>query len=325
MTKPFVSIEQLSTSFFVDGEVIPAIEAVDLTLEPGEIVGLVGESGSGKSVTSLSMMQLLEETPGRVTGGQIFFEGEDLLRLSQKEMRKRRGNDMSMIFQEPMTSLNPVLKIGKQMTEAILKHTSKSKKEAKLHAIDMLEQVGLPRAEELMSDYPHQLSGGMRQRVMIAMAMANNPKLLIADEPTTALDVTIQAQILDVMKRMRDTSDTAILFITHDLGVIAEMCDRVAVMYAGRIVEQGTVQEIFEEPKHPYTQGLLESVPQIGTRHERLPSIKGQVPTIEERPTGCKFANRCPFAFEKCWKEEPPLFDGKNRCWLHEEREEEEV
>lgn len=319
MTEPILTINQLHTSFRVDGEMIPAVEGIDLTLYPGEIVGLVGESGSGKSVTSLSIMQLLEDTPGEIVGGEVLFDGKDVAKASTREKRKLRGNRMSMIFQEPMTSLNPVVKIGKQLVEAILEHQSLTKQEAKRHAVSMLEQVGIPRAAEIMKEFPHQLSGGMRQRVMIAMAMSCDPDLLIADEPTTALDVTIQAQILDVMRNMRKEHDTSILFITHDLGVIAEMCDRVAVMYAGRIVEQGNVIDIFENPKHPYTQGLLGSIPKLGERKDRLDSIQGQVPTVEDRPEGCKFANRCPFAFERCWKEEPPLFNGENRCWLHEE------
>ncbi|MCD5322268.1 MULTISPECIES: ABC transporter ATP-binding protein [Pontibacillus] len=321
MTEPILSIQQLYTSFRVDGETIPAVEGIDLSLYPGEIVGLVGESGSGKSVTSLSVMQLLDETPGEVTGGEILFEGKDLLKFTDRQKRKVRGNDISMIFQEPMTSLNPVLKIGKQLVEAIREHQRISGADARKHAVHMLNQVGIPRAEEIMTEYPHQLSGGMRQRVMIAMAMSCDPKVLIADEPTTALDVTIQAQILDVMRNMRKEHDTSILFITHDLGVIAEMCDRVAVMYSGRIVEQGTVYEIFENPKHPYTKGLLGSIPKLGAKEDRLASIQGQVPTVEDRPKGCKFANRCPFVMDHCWEEEPPLFDGQNRCWLHEREE----
>ncbi|KGP92271.1 peptide ABC transporter ATP-binding protein [Pontibacillus chungwhensis BH030062] len=321
MSEPILSINQLYTSFRVDGETIPAVEGIDLSLYPGEIVGLVGESGSGKSVTSLSVMQLLDETPGEVTGGEVLFQGQDLLKFTDRQKRKVRGNDISMIFQEPMTSLNPVLKIGKQLVEAIREHQRISQTDARKHAIHMLNQVGIPRSEAIMNEYPHQLSGGMRQRVMIAMAMSCDPKVLIADEPTTALDVTIQAQILDVMRNMRDQHNTSILFITHDLGVIAEMCDRVAVMYSGRIVEQGSVYEIFENPKHPYTKGLLGSIPKLGAKEDRLDSIQGQVPTVEDRPKGCKFANRCPFVMDHCWEEEPPLFDGKNRCWLHEREE----
>ncbi|KGX92958.1 peptide ABC transporter ATP-binding protein [Pontibacillus halophilus JSM 076056 = DSM 19796] len=322
MMTPLLSVNQLRTSFYADGEEIPVVEGVDLDLYPGEVVGLVGESGSGKSVTSLSIMQLLQDTPGRITGGSISYQEQELRTASQKEMRKIRGNELSMIFQEPMTSLNPVMTIEKQLVEAIKEHMDYTKKAAKQHAMAMLEQVGIPRVKEVMKDYPHQLSGGMRQRVMIAMALACEPKLLIADEPTTALDVTIQAQILDVMRRLSEEKQTSILFITHDLGVIAEMCDRVAVMYAGRIVEQGDVYEIFEQPKHPYTKGLLRSIPRLGTRMSRLQSIEGQVPSIEERPKGCKFANRCPVAEAQCFEEEPPLFDGKNRCWLHNREEE---
>lgn len=320
--KPILNVNQLRTSFFVNGKEIPAVDGVDFTINEGEILGIVGESGSGKSVTSLSIMKLLKDTPGKVVGGSIHFDGRDLLALSEKEVRELRGNEIAMIFQEPMTSLNPVLTIGNQLREAIKKHLNYSRKKADQHAVSMLTQVGISRADEILQQYPHQLSGGMRQRVMIAMAMSCSPKLLIADEPTTALDVTIQAQILDVMKDMQEKHGTSILLITHDLGVIAETCDRLAVMYAGRIVEQGSVYDLFDDPKHPYTKGLLESIPRIGRRQERLHSIQGNVPMAEDWPAGCKFASRCPFVFDKCLKKEPPLLnvgEGRtSRCWLNE-------
>ncbi|MCY9374173.1 ABC transporter ATP-binding protein [Bacillus sp. T17B1] len=320
--KPILNVNQLRTSFFVNGKEIPAVDGVDFTINEGEILGIVGESGSGKSVTSLSIMKLLKDTPGKVVGGSIHFDGRDLLALLEKEVRELRGNEIAMIFQEPMTSLNPVLTIGNQLREAIKKHLNYSRKKADQHAVSMLTQVGISRADEILQQYPHQLSGGMRQRVMIAMAMSCSPKLLIADEPTTALDVTIQAQILDVMKDMQEKHGTSILLITHDLGVIAETCDRLAVMYAGRIVEQGSVYDLFDDPKHPYTKGLLESIPRIGRRQERLHSIQGNVPMAEDWPAGCKFASRCPFVFDKCLKKEPPLLnvgEGRtSRCWLNE-------
>lgn len=320
--KPLLEINELSTSFFSDNDEIKAVDQVSLTINEGEIVGIVGESGSGKSVTSLSIMSLLQDTPGKVVGGSIRFMDRDLLHLSAKEKRNIRGNEMAMIFQEPMTSLNPVLKIGKQLEEPIKKHLNYNKKQARTHAISMLEKVGIPRASEIVDEYPHQLSGGMRQRVMIAMAMSCSPRLLIADEPTTALDVTIQAQILELMKKVQQEESTSILLITHDLGVVAEMCDRVAVMYAGRIVEQGTVYDIFENPKHPYTKGLLASIPRLGSEVDRLSSIEGNVPAPNEWPKGCKFATRCPYAFEKCWQQEPPMLafdnDQRSRCWLND-------
>ncbi|CAN2255417.1 ABC transporter ATP-binding protein [Bacillus vallismortis] len=326
--KPILNVNQLRTSFFVNGKEIPAVDGVDFTINESEILGIVGESGSGKSVTSLSIMKLLKDTPGKIVGGSIHFDGRDLLALSEKEIRELRGNEIAMIFQEPMTSLNPVLTIGNQLREAIKKHLNYSRKKADQHAVSMLTQVGISRADEILQQYPHQLSGGMRQRVMIAMAMSCSPKLLIADEPTTALDVTIQAQILDVMKDMQEKHGTSILLITHDLGVIAETCDRVAVMYAGRIVEQGSVYDLFDDPKHPYTKGLLESIPRIGKRQERLHSIQGNVPMAEDWPSGCKFASRCPFVFDKCLKKEPPLLnvgEGRtSRCWLNENEGKEE-
>ncbi|MCB5934165.1 ABC transporter ATP-binding protein [Caldibacillus thermoamylovorans] len=325
MTERILEIQNLQTSFFSDGKEIKAVDGVSFTIHKGETVGIVGESGSGKSVTSLSVMRLLHDTPGKIVGGSICFNGKNLLELPEKEMRKIRGNEIAMIFQEPMTSLNPVYKIGKQLEEAIRLHLGYDKKQARAHAVQMLKLVGLPRAEELVNEYPFQLSGGMRQRVMIAMAMSCKPKLLIADEPTTALDVTIQAQILDLMRKLGQASDTSIMLITHDLGVVAEMCDRVVVMYAGKVVEETDVHTLFSEPKHPYTQGLLKSIPKLGEKVGKLDSIPGNVPTPDELPQGCKFATRCKFATEQCWKKEPQLDkiskDHKARCWLHQDTE----
>ena len=325
MTERILEIQNLQTSFFSDGKEIKAVDGVSFTIHKGETVGVVGESGSGKSVTSLSVMRLLHDTPGKIVGGSICFNGKNLLELPEKDMRKIRGNEIAMIFQEPMTSLNPVYKIGKQLEEAIRLHLGYDKKQARAHAVQMLKLVGLPRAEELVNEYPFQLSGGMRQRVMIAMAMSCKPKLLIADEPTTALDVTIQAQILDLMRKLGQASDTSIMLITHDLGVVAEMCDRVVVMYAGKVVEEADVHTLFSEPKHPYTQGLLKSIPKLGEKVGKLDSIPGNVPTPDELPQGCKFATRCKFATEQCWKKEPQLDkiskDHKARCWLHQDTE----
>nr|WP_202887528.1 ABC transporter ATP-binding protein [Cohnella zeiphila] len=317
-----LEVEGLKTEFKRGGGSVTAVAGVDFHIRKGEVLGLVGESGCGKSVTSLSIMRLLKDTPGKITGGSVRFEGTDLTKLSEKDMRRARGNDLAMIFQEPMTSLNPVLRIGLQLTEPIMLHLGYGRKKAREHAIHMLKLVGIPRAEEVIDEYPHQLSGGMRQRVMIAMAMSCNPKLLIADEPTTALDVTIQAQILDLMKRLKEEQEMGMLLITHDLGVVAEMCDRVVVMYAGRVVEEAPVQELFSNPKHPYTKGLIQSVPKLRQKVRRLESIKGNVPDLSQMPPGCKFAARCPFAMEKCVASEPELIplagasERKSRCWL---------
>ncbi|MBB6734581.1 oligopeptide/dipeptide ABC transporter ATP-binding protein [Cohnella zeiphila] len=322
MTQHLLEVEGLKTEFKRGGGSVTAVAGVDFHIRKGEVLGLVGESGCGKSVTSLSIMRLLKDTPGKITGGSVRFEGTDLTKLSEKDMRRARGNDLAMIFQEPMTSLNPVLRIGLQLTEPIMLHLGYGRKKAREHAIHMLKLVGIPRAEEVIDEYPHQLSGGMRQRVMIAMAMSCNPKLLIADEPTTALDVTIQAQILDLMKRLKEEQEMGMLLITHDLGVVAEMCDRVVVMYAGRVVEEAPVQELFSNPKHPYTKGLIQSVPKLRQKVRRLESIKGNVPDLSQMPPGCKFAARCPFAMEKCVASEPELIplagasERKSRCWL---------
>ncbi|WP_019378100.1 ABC transporter ATP-binding protein [Virgibacillus halodenitrificans] len=321
-----LQVKNLKTGFRKENGMQNVVHGISFHVNKGEIVGIVGESGCGKSVTSLSIMRLLHDTPGEIVNGSVMFKGEDLTALSERQMKKYRGNELSMIFQEPMTSLNPVLKIGRQLRETIQLHLNMSKKEAHQHAISMLKSVGIPRAEDVMNDYPHQLSGGMRQRVMIAIAISCNPSLLIADEPTTALDVTIQAQILSVLKDVQKQNEMGILMITHDLGVVAEVCDRVVVMYAGRIVESATVEELFAAPKHPYTKGLIASVPKIGQGINRLYSIPGTVPSPSNMPTGCKFAPRCSQVMEICKVKEPDLIQMKEhdcRCWLYQEKEQE--
>ncbi|CCQ96691.1 oligopeptide ABC transporter (ATP-binding protein) [[Clostridium] ultunense Esp] len=322
MENILLQVDGLKTQFISDGRVIPAVDGVDLTVQKGETVGLVGESGSGKSVTSLSIMRLLPKKGAHITAGHIFFKGNNLLQLPEEKMRQIRGNEIAMIFQEPMTSLNPVYTIGQQIAETVILHRGYSKKEARAHAIEMLKKVNIPRAEKIVDEYPHQLSGGMRQRVMIAMAISCDPELLIADEPTTALDVTIQAQILDQMKELREKLGTSILLITHDLGVIAEMCNRVVVMYAGQVVEHADVFTLFEQPAHPYTKGLMKAMPPMDQDVERLDSIPGNVPLPGIIKKGCRFASRCLYAKAKCLEEEPPLFtlrEGhQSRCWLNE-------
>lgn len=318
MTK-LLEIDQLSIDFANGSGPIRVVGGVCLELEAGETLGIVGESGSGKSVTSLSIMRLLPEGLAKVAEGDIRYRGKSLLNMSESEMQKVRGNHISTIFQEPMTALNPVFKIGRQVRESIRQHSKKSKREAHQEAIALLGEVGISAPEQIMEAYPHQLSGGMRQRVLIAMAMASNPDILIADEPTTALDVTIQAQILELMKKLQKERGTAIIFITHDLGVVAEMCDRVAVMYAGQIVEQGDVRTIFKEPKHPYTVGLLNSMPQFSGEKTRLKAIAGQVPHPSEFLPGCRFAQRCPSRMDLCESVEPALYDfgGQHKCKCH--------
>lgn len=322
MSNKLLEISNLKTYFFVDNRQIPAVNGVDIYINEGETLGVVGESGCGKSVTSLSVMGLLGHTPGRVVDGSIKFKGNNLITLSEDEMREIRGNEIAMIFQEPMTSLNPVYKIGAQIGEAVKLHLKYDKKKTREHVINMLKLVGIPRAEEIIDEFPHQLSGGMRQRVMIAMAMACNPTLLIADEPTTALDVTIQAQILELMKKLKEEKRTAIMLITHDLGIVAEMCDRVVVMYAGKVVEEAEVIEIFENPKHPYTKGLLNSIPKLGQKADRLDSIPGNVPTPANMPKGCKFAPRCSQVMDICKEKDPELLQISKghqcRCFLYE-------
>lgn len=321
MDKPVLEVEGLKTSFFTDDGVVPAVDHVDFYIKPGEILGVVGESGCGKSVTSLSIMGLVPP-PGKVVSGHIRFKGEELTKASERRMRQIRGNEIAMIFQEPMTSLNPVFTIGYQLIEGIRLHKNISKKKARQQAIDILKLVGMPRAERVIDEYPHQLSGGMRQRVMIAMAMACEPEILIADEPTTALDVTIQAQILDLMKKLNEGLKTSILLITHDLGVVAEICDRIVVMYAGKIVEEGTTRTIFKNPQHPYTEGLIQSVPDMRAKKDRLYSIPGNVPKPGTVQRGCHFAPRCRYAFDRCTIEDPQLFETEDghqvRCFLHE-------
>lgn len=321
--KVILEIEDLYTSFHTDTGVVPAVDGITVSLKKGETLGIVGESGSGKSVTALSIMRLFAGTTGKVDSGKIVFDKQkDLLTLSDKEMRSIRGNDIAMIFQEPMTSLNPVMKIGKQITESVLLHEKVSEKEAKERALEMLEKVQMPRAAQIMNEYPFRLSGGQRQRVMIALALVCNPQILIADEPTTALDVTIQAQILRLMNQLQKEINTSIIMITHDLGVVAETCNEVVVMYCGRIVEQSTVYDLFDNPSHPYTQGLLESMPKLGSDVDALESIPGNVPNPKFMPKGCKFAPRCKFAMDICQEQEPPFFairDGhKSKCWLND-------
>lgn len=319
-----LEIKNLHTYFYTDSGVIKSVDGVDIELREGTTLGIVGESGSGKSVTALSVMGLLMGTTGKVAEGKILFEGRDLTKLDDEERRKMRGEKISMIFQEPMTSLNPVMKIGDQITECILMHNNISKQEAWDKAVEMLKLTGVPRVERMMKEYPFQLSGGQRQRVMIAMALVCKPKILIADEPTTALDVTIQAQILDLMENLKQKTGTSILFITHDLGVVAEVCDDVVVMYSGRVVEKGDVRSIFASPSHPYTKGLLASIPKLGECAEELESIPGNVPNPKYMPQGCKFAPRCSCAFDKCREEEPGFYDvgegHMSRCWLCEKK-----
>lgn len=315
-----LEIEKLRTYFFVRGLVAKAVDEVDLTIAPGKTLGLVGESGCGKSVTAHSIIGLIPDPPGKIVGGRILFEGTNLVELPEAKMRKIRGNQISMIFQEPMTSLNPVYSVGDQVAEVIKLHQKLSRRETRDRVIEMFQLVGIPAAARRLSEYPHQMSGGMRQRVMIAMALACNPKLMIADEPTTALDVTIQAQILDLMNKLKDDTGASILFITHDLGVIAEMAQHVAVMYAGKVMEYTDAETLFAEPKHPYTVGLLQSIPVLGRgrRDQKLNAIKGVVPSLLNLPSGCLFSDRCPDVFADCRDLEPQMFGvGENhfvRC-----------
>jgi peptide/nickel transport system ATP-binding protein len=309
---PLLAIEDLRTYFFTRDGVVRAVDGVSYSVRAGETLAVVGESGCGKSVTALSILRLIASPPGRIVGGSIRFQGGNLLEFSDQEMRAIRGNEISMIFQEPMTSLNPVLTIGRQIAETLVLHQRLDHKAAMMRAVEMLRLVHIPEAERRVGQYPHQLSGGMRQRVMIAMALACNPKLLIADEPTTALDVTIQAQILDLMRELKAKTGSAIILITHDLGVVAEMAERVVVMYAGRKVEEAPVEALFGNPQHPYTKGLLSSVPQLGETlkaqpRERLMEIPGMVPSLRSEIVGCAFAPRCPLASDRCRAEAPAL------------------
>ena len=318
-----LEIRGLNSYFFTEKGVVPAVDGLDLDIPKGKIIGLVGESGCGKSMTAKSIMGLLKY-PGRVAGGSIRFEDQDLTRLSDKELRKICGNDISMIFQEPMTSLNPVLKVGRQVRETLLVHNpTMSKAEAKQRVVEMFQRVGIPEAEKRYDCYPHELSGGLRQRVMIAIAMVCKPKLLIADEPTTALDVTIEAQILRLMKELRDETGMSVLIITHNMGVVAEICDYVYVMYAGKIMEQAETFELFDHTMHPYTKGLLDSIPRIGQNAERLHTIPGVVPNLLHLSQGCPFSNRCEYATDQCRTEKAQLHpvapDHQVRCFRCEE------
>ncbi|MCM3763204.1 ABC transporter ATP-binding protein [Alkalihalobacillus oceani] len=323
--KPILEVRDLRTSFFTKGFEIKAVDGVNFSVPKGKTLGIVGESGSGKSITSLSILRLIQN-PGRIVGGEVLFKGENLVEKSEAAMRKIRGNEISMIFQEPMTSLNPVYTIGQQIGEAFKIHEGAGKKEAINRSIEMLKLVGIPAPEKRVHQYPHELSGGMRQRVMIAMALACNPELLIADEPTTALDVTIQAQILELMKDLQTRLGMSIIMITHDLGVVAETCDYVAVMYCGKVIEYATVNDLFKNPRHPYTVGLLNSLPRhdIDLGDEELSVIKGSVPNPTELPKGCRFAPRCPHANKVCVDELPQLEEDENgnqiRCWIYSDK-----
>src|SRR5882762_530335 len=318
-----LEVKNLQTHFTTRAGLVRAVDGVSFYIDKGELLGLVGESGCGKSITALSIMRLIAP-PGKIVGGEISFDGKNLLKLSDREMRAIRGDDIAMIFQDPMTSLNPVFTVGEQIAEALRLHRRLSRKAARAGAIEAMREVSIPDPARRIDDYPHQLSGGMRQRVMIAMALACDPKLLIADEPTTALDVTIQAQILELLNELRKNRELAVLLITHDLGVVAEVADRVAVMYTGRIVEESPVEELFARPKHPYTEGLLRSVPKLTSatvaKKERLETIEGTVPSPTELPPGCHFAPRCPHRMPRCTEEEIPLYDlegdVKVRCVL---------
>jgi oligopeptide/dipeptide ABC transporter ATP-binding protein len=320
---PLLEVTNLRTYFKTENGIARAVDGVSFHVDRGEVLGIVGESGSGKSVTSLSIMQLIPQPPGEIMeGSSIKLRGEELVGAGDKRIRELRGNDMAMIFQEPMTSLNPVFTIGDQIVEALRLHRGMNKREARAEAIESLRLVGIPNPEHRVDVYPHQLSGGQRQRVMIAMALSCEPHLLIADEPTTALDVTIQAQILDLLAELRERLGMAIILITHDLGVVAEVCDRVVVMYAGQVVEHGTVDQIFNDPRHPYTEGLLRAIPRLGQNTKRLAVIPGTVPPPTSWPGGCRFHTRCPYKWEKTEREMPDLFPVNgdptrlSRCWL---------
>ena len=317
-----LEVKNLKTYFYTEEGVVPAVDGLSFNLDEGETLAIVGESGCGKSVTSLSILRIVASPPGKIESGEILYEGQDLLKKSEKEMRKIRGNEISMIFQEPLTSLNPVFTVGTQIGESLRLHQGMSKEEARKKSIEMLTLVGIPAPNKVIDDYPHQLSGGMRQRVMIAMALACNPKILIADEPTTALDVTIQAQILQLLGKIKSETKTAIILITHDLGIVAQIAQNVMVMYAGQAVEYADVHTIFKNPLHPYTVGLLKSIPVMGEQRDSLYSIKGNIPSAKDYPKGCRFSPRCEYATEKCALEQPHLITLPNRhkvcCWKYE-------
>lgn len=322
MSSTLVEFRNLKTYFYTEAGVVQAVNDVSFSIRAGETVCIVGESGCGKSITAMSLMRLIASPPGKIVGGEILFEGRDLLKIKESEMRMIRGNEIAMIFQEPMTSLNPVLTVGDQIMEPLIEHTLLSKSEARKKAIQLIEQVGIPRADQIIDSYPHELSGGMRQRIMIAISLSCDPKLLIADEPTTALDVTIQAQILDLLRQLKKDRNMSLMLITHDLGVVAEMADYVVVMYAGKVIEEGPVKEIFKNPRHPYTKGLLLAKPVIGQRKERLFTIPGQVPNPIGLGENCHYSDRCEHAMDICRANQPALqkdgADSKVACWLYE-------
>ncbi|HET9016671.1 MAG TPA: ABC transporter ATP-binding protein [Thermomicrobiaceae bacterium] len=321
---PLLDVKDLRTQFFTQDGVVKAVDGVNFHLMPGETLGVVGESGCGKSITAMSIMRLIPTPPGKIVSGQILFEGEDIIKMSDEEVRSIRGNKIAMIFQDPMTSLNPVLTINRQISEALELHLGMSRSQARQRSVELLKMVGIPNAEERVDQYPHQFSGGMRQRVMIAMALSCNPRLLIADEPTTALDVTIQAQILDLMRNLQQEHNTSLMMITHDLGVVAGMTDRIQVMYAGHIVEAAPTEELFANPKHPYTVGLLNSIPRLDALSKsKLNPIRGLPPDLIDLPDMCPFLPRCDYAREKCEQKNPPLMDvsptHRSACWYWEE------
>lgn len=322
--KKILEVKDLSVSFKTYGGEVQAVRNVNFDLYEGETLAIVGESGSGKSVTVQSIMRLIAMPPGEFKSGSVLLDGEDLIEKSESQMEQIRGKDIGMIFQDPMTSLNPTMRIGRQITEGLIKHQNMSKKEAHERGVELLKLVGIPNPETRINQYPHEFSGGMRQRAMIAIALSCNPKVLIADEPTTALDVTIQAQILELLRDIQKKTNTAIILITHDLGVVANAADRVAVMYGGKVVETGTVDEIFYKPKHPYTWGLLGSMPKLNDENEELQSIPGSPPDLKDPPKGCPFAARCPYAMKVCDQHMPPSFESsitqKSACWLLDER-----
>jgi oligopeptide transport system ATP-binding protein len=322
--RPLLEVRNLSTQFFTQDGIVRAVDDVSFYVMPGETLGVVGESGCGKSMTGLSIMRLIPSPPGKIVEGEIIFNGQDILQMSDNEVRKIRGHEIAMIFQDPMTSLNPVLTINRQISEALQLHLGMNKDQARNRSIELLKMVGIPNADERIDQYPHQFSGGMRQRVMIAMALSCNPKLIIADEPTTALDVTIQAQILDLMRTLQSERDTGVIMITHSMGVVAGMADRVQVMYAGHIVEAASTEEIFGNPRHPYTVGLMKSIPRLdATQKEKLEPIRGLPPDLIDLPDMCPFVPRCNFAREKCEQKRPPLLEVNpghySACWFWEE------
>ncbi|CAN5811571.1 ABC transporter ATP-binding protein [soil metagenome] len=322
--QPLLEVKNLKTQFFTQDGVVKAVDDVSFYVMPGETLGVVGESGSGKSMTGLSLMRLIPNPPGKIVNGEILFNGSDIRKMSEEQVRSIRGNDIAMIFQDPMTSLNPVLTINRQISESLQLHMGMNKSQARARAVELLELVGIPNATERVDQYPHQFSGGMRQRVMIAMALSCDPKLLIADEPTTALDVTIQAQILDLMRNLQSETGAGVILITHSMGVVAGMADRVQVMYAGHIIETADTGEVFANPRHPYTVGLMQSIPRLdASRREKLRPIRGMPPDLIDLPDMCPFTPRCNYASEKCEQKNPPLMEVKpghySACWFWEE------